>query len=469
MMAADDGETGLGYACTALEPNAEPPIGRRGSGAWPSSTGGDACVWGTEASTVPCTGLKAMAERVRPCWPADVSTESPQARRERLLGMLVELMTGARESARQMEGEPPDEFTVHAVITGLRRARELVGVLGVAPAVMVVDEMHDAIRRQRGRAQPLAPEFVKLFSRASMQLPIVIEGVFAGTTDGIDPLLPMINALRAQRGAEKLSREGLSGAGQEVAESGADAELRRSLVEAARAFDLGMRAWQEGRASAEDLQRTAELVDMLHAQAPHESAQRMYALAAGLLAAVADRAFVCGPALRASIRDVHGEIVRWAAQGAAAFERGSHDALARKLGYFATVAPTDHPRVVALRGSMGIAESDHGALHAADLRARDVQHPAAAHHHDDAAGHPHAGQADRRTSYQQTAQAMRRELNELQLMTLNHLERFGWELKFVRHRGASIIPVVFDGGRATYGVLQDDGELNEKPDFEIRV
>lgn len=400
---------------------------------------------------------------------SEVAGESPQARRERLIGMFGELMAGVRESVRQMEGEHPDEFTVHAVVTSLRRGRELIAVLGVPPALVVVDEMHDAVRRLRGRAQPLQPEFIKLFSRASMQLPIVLEGVFAGTTDGVDPLLPMINALRAQRGAERLTKDVLLQDSDDAGSGGVDADARRALLEAARTFEQGMQAWQEGRAAEGELHRLVQIIDALHAQLTHESAKRLFGLAGGLLAAVADKAFVCGPALRASVRDVHGEIVRWAMHGEAVFQKSAPDPLARKLEYFATVAPTDHPRMVALRSGLGIAETEHGALHAAELRARAVHDLEPAD--DSGEGHSglHEGHADRRTSYKQTSQSMRRELNELQLMTLNHLERFGWELKFVRHRGSTIIPVVFDGGRAAYGVLQDDGELNEHPDFEIRA
>ena len=64
---------------------------------------------------------------------------------------------------------------------------------------------------------------------------------------------------------------------------------------------------------------------------------------------------------------------------------------------------------------------------------------------------------------------LRAELNEAQLETLGPLERFGWELKFIRHPlFQPAIPVIFDGDRKTFAVLEADGKLNEHPPFDIR-
>lgn len=64
---------------------------------------------------------------------------------------------------------------------------------------------------------------------------------------------------------------------------------------------------------------------------------------------------------------------------------------------------------------------------------------------------------------------LRSDLNAAQLETLADLERFGWQLKFVRRPiFQPSIPVVFDSDRKTYAVLGADGRLNEHPPFDIR-
>jgi len=76
---------------------------------------------------------------------------------------------------------------------------------------------------------------------------------------------------------------------------------------------------------------------------------------------------------------------------------------------------------------------------------------------------------ERRLTAGRAGSALKRELNDEQLLTLNELERFGWELKFVRRPPFKpSIPVVFDADRKTFAVLEVDGTLNENPGFVIR-
>jgi len=77
---------------------------------------------------------------------------------------------------------------------------------------------------------------------------------------------------------------------------------------------------------------------------------------------------------------------------------------------------------------------------------------------------------DRERRHQDAQQrAMQRELNDNQRDTLRQLEAFGWELKFIRHPlFQPSVPVVFDGDRKRFAVLEADGTLNENPPFEIR-
>ncbi|HEX5756371.1 MAG TPA: hypothetical protein VFY12_08465 [Arenimonas sp.] len=64
---------------------------------------------------------------------------------------------------------------------------------------------------------------------------------------------------------------------------------------------------------------------------------------------------------------------------------------------------------------------------------------------------------------------LKRQLNEEQRLTLADLERFGWELKFIRRKPFQPpVPVILDGDRKHYAVLREDGSLDENPGFVIR-
>jgi hypothetical protein len=76
---------------------------------------------------------------------------------------------------------------------------------------------------------------------------------------------------------------------------------------------------------------------------------------------------------------------------------------------------------------------------------------------------------ERRRVEGRPSQALKRELNEAQKIALAELERFGWELKFIRRpMFDQPVPVVFDSNREHFAVLNLDGSLNEKPGFDIR-
>lgn len=78
-------------------------------------------------------------------------------------------------------------------------------------------------------------------------------------------------------------------------------------------------------------------------------------------------------------------------------------------------------------------------------------------------------ESERRKTQKDLSNALKRSLNEAQLGTLQGLEHFGWELKFVRRKPfQEPVAVVFDGDRKQFAVLEVDGTLNETPDFEIR-
>ena len=76
---------------------------------------------------------------------------------------------------------------------------------------------------------------------------------------------------------------------------------------------------------------------------------------------------------------------------------------------------------------------------------------------------------ERRRQESATGASLRAKLNEAQLLTLRDLERFGWELKFVRCPPfMDSIPVVFDADRRSFAVIRPDGTLDENPGFDIR-
>jgi hypothetical protein len=64
---------------------------------------------------------------------------------------------------------------------------------------------------------------------------------------------------------------------------------------------------------------------------------------------------------------------------------------------------------------------------------------------------------------------LKAELNPEQRETLGELEKFGWELRFVRHDPEQRpVPVIFDAEREKFAVLDSEGHLDESAFINIR-
>jgi hypothetical protein len=76
---------------------------------------------------------------------------------------------------------------------------------------------------------------------------------------------------------------------------------------------------------------------------------------------------------------------------------------------------------------------------------------------------------DRRKSQQALPDVLKSELNPDQRGTLGELEKYGWELRFVRHDPEQRpVPVIFDAEHAKFAVLDPDGSLDEQAFIDIR-
>lgn len=76
---------------------------------------------------------------------------------------------------------------------------------------------------------------------------------------------------------------------------------------------------------------------------------------------------------------------------------------------------------------------------------------------------------ERRKARKPLPDVLKSELNRDQRDALGELEKFGWELRFVRHDPEQRpVPVIFDAGHAKFAVLDEAGSLDEKAFIDIR-
>jgi hypothetical protein len=77
---------------------------------------------------------------------------------------------------------------------------------------------------------------------------------------------------------------------------------------------------------------------------------------------------------------------------------------------------------------------------------------------------------ERRLGNFEGATRLRAQLNEDQQLALCELERFGWELRFIRRPlFQDPLPVVTDADRKSYSALGPDGSVEGIPTIKLRV
>jgi len=78
-------------------------------------------------------------------------------------------------------------------------------------------------------------------------------------------------------------------------------------------------------------------------------------------------------------------------------------------------------------------------------------------------------QEERRKDESPLPAVLKAELNPEQKETLGELEKFGWELRFVRHDPEQRpVPVIFDAEHEKFAVLDQEGNLDETAFINIR-
>lgn len=76
---------------------------------------------------------------------------------------------------------------------------------------------------------------------------------------------------------------------------------------------------------------------------------------------------------------------------------------------------------------------------------------------------------ERRRDFKPVPALNLRQLNEAQRLALTTLEKFGWELRFVRRpMFMPPVPVVCDPDQRKFAVLEADGSLNEAAALSVR-
>lgn len=184
-----------------------------------------------------------------------------------------------------------------------------------------------------------------LLMQCIVQLPDYLERLQNGHRDVPIVLLPLINDLRAVRGATPLGEESVYSANmqhavpQDVIEQLAAVQTPRAFADTATAFQSRLLAWLNNQSDTQAASQLASSCSELCALSNEDNSRKLFWTASALLDAVGRGALPVDKSLRQAIIQIDQEVNHLGSQGLAEMRRNSPLRVTQELLYFVSLAP----------------------------------------------------------------------------------------------------------------------------------
>ena len=290
---------------------------------------------------------------------------------------LDESLKQARLALQDFVEEGGDRAQLQACADQLHQVQGALRMVEIYGAAMVAEEMEQLAGALLGDGVADRDEAYAALMRSIMQLPDYLERLQIGHKDVPLVLLPLVNDLRAARG-EKIVPESVlfpadvqrslpTSAGPAPAAMDGE-QLRAAIAPIRDVFRAKSSSWLREQEVAGDVAALADAAARMFAIVSVEPARKLFWIAENLLGAIAAGSFPAGKPLRQAIARLDGEIERLSTQGEAAFAAAPPTELTRQLLYFASSAPSEDARIVAVRDAFALQVEQHDESELAHAR-----------------------------------------------------------------------------------------------------
>ncbi|HEX7338793.1 MAG TPA: Hpt domain-containing protein [Rhodanobacteraceae bacterium] len=272
---------------------------------------------------------------------------------------LDEALTRVRQALETYVEAPDDAAPLHACAAGLHQVQGTLRMVELYGAAMVVQEMEQLVAALLDGRVGDRDEAYAVLMRGMMQVPDYLERLQSGYRDIPIALLPLLNDLRACRGAQVLHESELFHPNLELPlpeqapglPQPPKAEEQRHEISVLRPrFQQPLLAWFRGQGGTRAMAAMRDTLDLLTAQCFTLAGRRLWWIAAGVL-----------DGLSQGVLDEHGNEVKQLIgrvdrciralieQGEGALLEGEPIELEHKLLYYAARAQSGCPRLEEVR------------------------------------------------------------------------------------------------------------------------
>ncbi len=278
-------------------------------------------------------------------------------------GEIAETLKQARQALEAFVENPQDSTRMRFCLTYVHQVHgtlQMVEFYGAALLAEEMEQLASALLDERVASQT---EALEVLMQAILQMPVYLDRIQSARRDLPMVVLPLLNDLRAARGEKLLSETSLFSPNMTVRAPALADEflaqrqtadlpgLLRKLRQMLQVALVGVIRNQDLPTNLGYMARVFARLEMLCKDAPLGA---LWRVASGVVEGMASGAVANGTTVRNLLRQVDKELKRLVAQGADGINQAAPDELTKNLLFYIAKAPTQSPRIHALKAEYSL-------------------------------------------------------------------------------------------------------------------
>ncbi|MGV8590423.1 Hpt domain-containing protein [Pseudomonas aeruginosa] len=294
-------------------------------------------------------------------------------------GEIAETLKQARQALEAFVENPQDPTRMRFCLTYVHQVQGTLQMVEFYGAALLAEEMEQLVQALLDGRVPNQGEALEVLMQAILQLPVYLDRIQTARRDLPMVVLPLLNDLRAARGEKLLSETSLFAPdlsqrqpqldGEAIAQLRTDelGGLLRKLRQTQQMALVGLLRNQDVATSLGYLARVYARLEGLCREAPLGP---LWSIASGLVEGLANGSVVNSASVRTLLRQLDRELKRLVEQGADGLNQAAPDELVKNLLFYVAKAPSQSPRIRALKEQYRLDEAlpDHETVDAERAR-----------------------------------------------------------------------------------------------------
>ncbi|QGZ32574.1 Hpt domain-containing protein [Stutzerimonas stutzeri] len=278
-------------------------------------------------------------------------------------GEIAETLKQARQALEAFVENPQDSTRMRFCLTYVHQVHGTLQMVEFYGAALLAEEMEQLARALLDERVASQTEALEVLMQAILQMPVYLDRIQSARRDLPMVVLPLLNDLRAARGEKLLSETSLFSPDMSARAPALSDEylaqrqtddlpaLLRKLRQMLQVALVGVIRNQDLPTNLGYMARVFARLEMLCKDAPLGA---LWQIASGVVEGLASGAVANGTTIRNLLRQVDKELKRLVAQGADGINQAAPDELTKNLLFYIAKAPTESPRIKALKAEYSL-------------------------------------------------------------------------------------------------------------------